>query len=171
MQHYKLGKYFKKRYGCLLGDGSYSVDKVYVRSTDVDRTLMSAEANLARLFRPFGDQIWKKDLEWQPTPVHTVPRPQDYLVASERRCDRFDYVMLQFMNTSAYTDLLTKYAPLIKYAEEYSGLTLRTVTDITNLYDTLFIERLKGKRFVSAFSFKECTNNFMNLKMKISIYL
>lgn len=110
---------------------------------------MSAEANLARLFRPFGDQIWNKDLSWQPTPVHTVPLSQDYLLASDKRCDHFDYVMLQYMNTTAYTNYFTNYTPLIKYAEEYSGLQLPTLTDITNLYDTLFIERLKGKWLVS----------------------
>lgn len=46
MQHYRLGQYFRKRYNSLLGD-KYSPDKVYIRSTDFDRTLMSAEANLA----------------------------------------------------------------------------------------------------------------------------
>lgn len=34
-QHYKLGKYFRKRYRSLLKDGSYSVDNVYVLSTVV----------------------------------------------------------------------------------------------------------------------------------------
>lgn len=53
------------------------------------------------------------------------------------------------MNTTAYTYFFTNYAPLIKYAEEHSGLKLATLTDITNLYDTLFIERLKGKWLVS----------------------
>lgn len=110
---------------------------------------MSAEANLASLFRPFGDQIWNKNLQWQPVPVHTVPLSQDYLLASDKRCDQFDYVMLQYMNTTAYTSFFTNYASLIKYAEEHSGLKLTTLTDITNLYDTLFIERLKGKWLVS----------------------
>lgn len=112
--------------------------------------MQSAQANLARLFRPSGDQIWNKDLDWQPVPVHTVPRPQDYMLAAEKRCDHFDYVMLQYLNTSSYTDLFTKYAPLIKYAEDNSGLELSTLTDITNLHDTLFIERLKGKWCVFA---------------------
>lgn len=109
---------------------------------------MSAEANLARLFRPFGNQIWDKHLDWQPVPVHTVPLSQDYLLASDKRCDHFDYVMLRYyLNTTAYTGLFTKYAPVIKYAEKHSGLKLSTLTDITDLYDTFFVERLKGKRF------------------------
>lgn len=46
MQQFRLGKYFRKRYNQLLGD-KYSPAKVYVRSTDFDRTLMSGQANLA----------------------------------------------------------------------------------------------------------------------------
>lgn len=46
MQLYRLGKYLRKRYNKLIGD-KYSPNKLYVRSTDYDRTLMSGQANLA----------------------------------------------------------------------------------------------------------------------------
>lgn len=51
--------------------------QVYVRSTDFDRTLMSAEANLAGLFPPNGMQRFNPNISWQPIPVHTVPITQD----------------------------------------------------------------------------------------------
>lgn len=111
---------------------------------------MSSEAALAGMFPPCENQVWNKHLDWQPIPVHTVPRSDDYLVAAERRCDYYDYVMLQFEKTSAYIKLFEDNKELIKYAEKHSGLRLRTITDVTNLYDTLFIERLKGLWFVSA---------------------
>lgn len=51
--------------------------QVYVRSTDFDRTLMSAEANLAGLFPPSGIQRFHPNISWQPIPVHTVPIAED----------------------------------------------------------------------------------------------
>lgn len=47
--------------------------QVFIRSTDFDRTLMSAEANLAGLYPPAGRQMFNPNLTWQPIPVHTVP--------------------------------------------------------------------------------------------------
>lgn len=48
-----------------------------MRSTDFDRTLMSAEANLAGLFPPDGTQRFNPNISWQPIPVHTVPLTED----------------------------------------------------------------------------------------------
>ena len=48
-----------------------------MRSTDFDRTLMSAEANLAGLFPPDGMQRFNPNISWQTVPVHTVPIAED----------------------------------------------------------------------------------------------
>lgn len=34
---------------------------------------MSAEANLAGLYPPKGQQVFNPNITWQPIPVHTVP--------------------------------------------------------------------------------------------------
>lgn len=56
---------------------AYSPQDIYVRSTDVDRTLMSAASNLAGLYPPEGDQKWNRNIDWQPIPIHTVPEKMD----------------------------------------------------------------------------------------------
>ncbi|OWK05722.1 ACPP, partial [Cervus elaphus hippelaphus] len=57
--------------------GFGQLTQVHVRSTDIDRTLMSAMTNLAALFPPEGISIWNPSLPWQPIPVHTVPVSED----------------------------------------------------------------------------------------------
>ena len=53
--------------------------QIYVRSTDWDRTLMSAQANLAAIYPPNGTQDWNPPLNWQPIPVHTVPQEIEFV--------------------------------------------------------------------------------------------
>lgn len=48
---------------------------MYVRSTDFDRTLESAQANLAGLFPEAGPG--RPEAAWRPIPVHTVPVTED----------------------------------------------------------------------------------------------
>lgn len=48
---------------------------MYVRSTDFDRTLESAQANLAGLFPEAAPG--RPEAAWRPIPVHTVPVTED----------------------------------------------------------------------------------------------
>lgn len=48
-----------------------------MRSTDVDRTLMSALSNLAGIYEPVESDIWDPAIHWQPIPVHTQPEKFD----------------------------------------------------------------------------------------------
>lgn len=106
---------------------------------------MSAQAGLAAMFPPANDEVWNKNLPWQPIPVHALPRTEDHLLSSEKQCNRFDYVMLEYMNTTAYTDYFTKYKSLYSYLEQHSGMELTTLTGMTLLYDALYVAQLKGK--------------------------
>lgn len=101
---------------------------------------MSAESNLAGFFST------DLNINWRSIPINVVPRKEDYALAAEKRCDHFDYLMVKYENTTAYSGLFEKNKSLIRYLEVNSGLKLRTITDINNLYDTLFIERLKQFR-------------------------
>lgn len=48
---------------------------MYIRSTDFDRTLESAQANLAGLFPEAAPG--SPEADWRPIPVHTVPVAED----------------------------------------------------------------------------------------------
>ena len=71
-----MGKWLRHRYSKFI-DESYKLSEIYVRSTDIDRALMSAESNLAGLYPPSGKQIWRKNLPWQPIPIHARSEHED----------------------------------------------------------------------------------------------
>lgn len=106
----------------------------------------SAKANLAGLFASSDAQEWNENLEWKSIPVDSMPRIDDHVLASDRRCDHFDYLMLKFMKTPEYKNILKQHKSLIRYLEENAGQKLPTFTALNILYDTLFIEQLKGRR-------------------------
>lgn len=57
----------------------YSSKDIFVRSTSVDRAIMSAAVHLAGLYRPNKDQQWNDNVGklWQPIPIHSFPFNMD----------------------------------------------------------------------------------------------
>lgn len=74
---YDLGKWVRQRYADLLMGKPYRYDRILVNSSDVDRTLMSAELFLAGMFPPDVEEMWTNEIRWQPIPVHTLPKTAD----------------------------------------------------------------------------------------------
>ena len=75
-QHHRLGGYLRDHYGSLLGS-TYSPSEVVVRSTDFDRTLMSAQSNLVGLY-PVSN-ISSDRVPIQPIPIHTESANMDFV--------------------------------------------------------------------------------------------
>lgn len=138
---YELGQYLRTKYQNLIGPTGYSPDRVYVRSTDEDRNLMSTECTLAGLFPPISKQeVWNVNLNWQPLPIHTIPLDDDYLLNSFVECARFDQLFERRLNDPEVTYLMEKYRPLIEFMEQNAGTPLRRVDDVWKLYSGLVIE-------------------------------
>lgn len=135
-QQYKLGQYFRRRYGELLGN-KYSPKKIYVQSTDYDRTIMSAQVNLAGLFPPIGDEIWNEDILWQPIPVR---------IENLKRCQKFNAILEKHMNESSEIQrIYSQYADNFVQWTQESGKNITTIGDAKRLYKTLYMETLHSK--------------------------
>ncbi|KAG4079489.1 hypothetical protein HA402_005186 [Bradysia odoriphaga] len=124
-QQFKLGKWFRSRYNGFLSS-SYKSDEIYVQSSDVDRTLMSAQANLAGLYAPTGSQIWNPFLLWQPIPVHTQPVETDYLIAGEvpSSCKSYHKALELHQESPEYLAELQKAKPFFDYISSHLNETV-----------------------------------------------
>jgi len=141
-QHFELGKWLRERYSGFISD-TYSEDEILVRSTDVDRTLMSAEANLAGMFPPSGYLQWNPELVWQPIPVHTVPQEEDYLLSSHATCPRFEKLHKGVLETSEFSKKIYKENhKLFEYISTHAGENITDIVKLDYVYDTLLIENI-----------------------------
>ncbi|XP_043338779.1 lysosomal acid phosphatase isoform X4 [Cervus canadensis] len=149
LQHWELGQALRQRYHGFLNASYHRQEvglvlpplQVYVRSTDFDRTLMSAEANLAGLFPPDGMQRFNPNISWQPIPVHTVPIAEDRLLKFPLGpCPRFEQLQNETRRTPEYQNKSVQNAQFLDMVANETGLTDLTLETIWNVYDTLFCE-------------------------------
>lgn len=142
-QHYELGLWLRQRYISLLKN-DYSKADLYVQSTDVDRTLMSAESNLAGLFPPRGSRMFEPGLKWQPIPIHTIPEHLDHLLAMKKSCPRYDAEFNKARNLPEIRALEKEHQALFKYLSIHTGSDVKTIENAEYIHSTLFIESLKN---------------------------
>ncbi|XP_055300691.1 prostatic acid phosphatase-like [Sitodiplosis mosellana] len=139
-RQFELGKYLRRRYERLIGT-EYTPKNVYIRSSDVDRTLISALSNAAGMFPPSGEQIWRTNFLWQPVPIHTIPLKDDYLVYQAIPCPKFDELRDQYITESPEVKgLMRKHRSLLAELEKHSGMKIRTILDAAIFNDPFEVE-------------------------------
>lgn len=98
-QHEALGKKLRKRYveEEKLLPVLYESGKMYVRSTDVDRTLMSAQTFLLGLY-PIGTGPSMSG--FQPIPIHSQPKENDVLIPNKADDSIFNELLEKYVYSS-----------------------------------------------------------------------
>ncbi|CAG9834279.1 unnamed protein product [Diabrotica balteata] len=138
-QQFALGQWYRKYYKDFIPE-KYDPNFLRVVSSDKDRCIMSAAANLAALFPPKEEQIWNSNLLWQPIPIHTTPEIKDYTVVGQAYCPKYKKLYSDLLSSKDFTDFMEERKDLFNYLTEHAGENVTTLGDVTFLHDTLFIE-------------------------------
>ncbi|KAL2719342.1 putative acid phosphatase 5 isoform X2 [Vespula squamosa] len=137
-QLYNLGKQIRKTYSSTVGL-KYNSTISFIRSSDSDRCIMSAQALLAGLYPPTADQIFVPKLKWRPIPVHTVPRNMDKVIVVKAPCPKLKQALAEaYVNESIKSDgkLENYYKELTMHTQQ----PMKTITDIEFLYNLFDIQ-------------------------------
>ncbi|XP_055300677.1 prostatic acid phosphatase-like isoform X2 [Sitodiplosis mosellana] len=144
-QQYELGKYFRRRYAKLLGDGSYSPDKVFTVSSALDRTINSASLVLAGLFPPQQNQVWNQEIFWQPIPVYSIPQSEDYLIKADDVCPLYEKLLKEYENSPEVQAVIERNQELFEYLEKHAGQPIRDLEQLKDLHGTFIVEHSMNK--------------------------
>ncbi|CAM1314518.1 Uncharacterised protein r2_g2512 [Pycnogonum litorale] len=137
MQEYELGKFMRRRYKEFIGERYFS-NLTYYRSTNFDRTLMSAQLVAAGLFRPTSDDVWNSTLSWQPVPIHTVAPENDLLLAAGS-CPVAGQLGENYLKSPTFHERKEKYAQFFEKLSKHVGYDLN-ITNFGRVYDDVLIE-------------------------------
>ncbi|XP_025425537.1 prostatic acid phosphatase-like isoform X2 [Sipha flava] len=141
-RHYEFGQWIRNRYSDFL-PVEYSNNDIYIRSTSVDRALMSAASNLAGLYPPNKVQQWNNNVGnlWQPIPIHSIPRDIDTSLSFGNNCPRFVEEFNSLKDLPYIQKFNENHQELYNYIREHTGLNLTNeIVDTSTLYDILLVE-------------------------------
>ncbi|KAF7474578.1 testicular acid phosphatase [Marmota monax] len=143
-QQLELGHFLRRRYKSFLSP-QYRREEVYIRSTDFDRTLESAQANLAGLFPEAAPG--SPEADWRPIPVHTVPVAEDKLLRFPMRsCPRYHELLRESTEAAEYQEALEGWTDFLTRLSNFTGLTLvgEPLHRAWKVLDTLICQRAHG---------------------------
>ena len=128
----ELGTFLRQRYGSLFPSDAYRRKDLYVRSTDRDRTIESAVANLGTFYNV-------TEAGYVPFPAHSVPVDFDNLLRYPNlRCKKYANLKSELVQTAKMEELNEKYKPDLKRMAELvnSSLTYR-IENMWQILDTI----------------------------------
>jgi len=139
MQHFVLGEYLRWRYDRFL-PRIYNKEDIFIQSSNLDRTIMSAQANLAGMYPPESQQQWNPRLNWQPIPIHSIPTQYDHILDFSLPCPRYNEEFQNVMKSEYITKVKFENQWLFDYLTENTGKNVETIENVSELYDTFFVQ-------------------------------
>jgi acid phosphatase len=149
-QEYMLGKKWRALYvdKWHLLPAHYDAGTIYVRSTDVNRTLMSAQVALLGLYPPgtgptLPDGKSAAPYGIQPIPIHTVALETDGLLIADHDKVKFKQLLERDVFSSPeWKEKSAELEPKFAQWSAATGIEITNLAQLESLADTVFIYRL-----------------------------
>lgn len=140
-EQYGLGQWLKTRYMDSYMNSTYMREEIVVHSSDEDRCLMSAYCNLAGLYPPDDEQKFNEDINWQPIPVFTKPKPEDNMLNMGENCPRYNELLQQTLASHAVTEEEKRNKAFYEFVGKNSHMNHENISNIWQISDTSFCEK------------------------------
>ncbi len=134
---------------CHLLPSNYVSGTIYVRSTDSDRTLMSAESVLMGLYPPGTGPALSSTGQFsapcgiQPIPIHTVPRDTDALLIPDYDLNKYNKLVARYVfSTLEWKEKSTELKPKFDQWSQATGITITNLSQLKYIGDTVYIDRV-----------------------------
>lgn len=163
-QEFSLGMQLREKYvnRDKLLPPNYDVNSIYVRSSDYNRTLMSAQALLLGLY-PLGSgpllvsESPALPMGFQPIPIHTVSQKEDNLLVPKRNHTEFESMQQQYViSSNDWQQKSSQYQVKLQSWSRASGIPLNNLGNITGLADNLYIRKLYDVAMPNGISKQDC---------------
>ncbi|XP_064396543.1 lysosomal acid phosphatase-like isoform X3 [Halichondria panicea] len=126
---------------------NYTRVQVNVRSTDMDRTLMSASAMLSALYPPDNSQRFNDSIAWQPIPIHTMAKENDHMLRGHRNCPAYSKLKDADKTTVEYQRIVAENEGFFVTLQGHTGLEAVNMSNIRSIKDSVFAENVtEGKQ-------------------------
>lgn len=89
--------------------------------------------------------VWNKNISFEPFPVRTVLKANEFLLGLAKNCLLYNKEMERYKKTREFKKLVQKSEKSFQYLTEKTGLLINSLEKMHHLYDILYIENLKGK--------------------------
>ncbi|VDM63575.1 unnamed protein product [Angiostrongylus costaricensis] len=133
-QAYERGEFIRNNYADFLGD-VYLPSQIHVWSGENNRSVASAQALLAALYKPDNAHRWSNTLDWQPVAVHIDPTTDWVDVTIDRVCTTYKSKLFELPE---YQNILNTFDPsLIDFLERNTGVAINSPLELNLVMDTL----------------------------------
>ncbi|KAI6198051.1 hypothetical protein M3Y94_01299300 [Aphelenchoides besseyi] len=150
-QHKHLGQALRQRYHSLVNE-RYVSNEIYIHSTDINRTIVSAISNMIGFYngvKAKKDVDLPSDDDWPnnfvPIPVHSQRLTADYILGCPDDAKYADSVYNKLKSTKEYKELENKNKDFLNQLSNILGYKSMALSFVFSVYDTLFIEKIKNK--------------------------